>query len=66
MLYLPKLFVSLVQITSLPGITVKDVRKLCYNLPKIQEKRPSLSVFRQNDANEIANSEDPDQTAPRV
>ena len=41
-----------------------DARKLCCNLPKIQEKWPNLSVFRQKDANEIANSEDPDQTAP--
>ena len=42
-----------------------DARKLCCNLPKIQEKRPNLRVFRQKDANEIANSEDPDQTAPQ-
>ena len=41
-----------------------DVRKLCCNLPKIQTKRPNLRVFRQKDANGIANSEDPDQTAP--
>ena len=41
-----------------------DARKLCCNLPKIQTKRPKLRVFRQNDANGIANSEDPDQTAP--
>ena len=41
-----------------------DVRKLCCNLPKIQEKRPNLWVFRQKDATEIANSGDPDQTAP--
>ena len=43
-----------------------DARKLCCNLhlPKIQEKRPNLRIFRQNDANEIANSEDPDQIAP--
>ena len=34
------------------------------NLPKIQIKRPNLGVFRQKDANGIANSEDPDQTAP--
>ena len=34
------------------------------NLPKIQEKRPNLRVFRQKDANGITNSEDPDQTAP--
>ena len=39
-------------------------RKLCCNLPKIQTKRPNLWVFRQTDANGIANSEDPDQTAP--
>ena len=41
-----------------------DARKLCCNLPKIQTKRPKLGVFYQNDANGIANSEDPDQTAP--
>ena len=41
-----------------------DVRKLCCNLPKIQEKGPNLRVFRQKDAYEKANSEDPDQTAP--
>ena len=34
------------------------------HLPKIQRKRQNLSVFRQKDANGIANSEDPDQTAP--
>ena len=39
-------------------------RKLCCNLLKIQTKRPKLEVFYQNDANGIANSEDPDQTAP--
>ena len=42
-----------------------DARKLWCNLPKIQEKRPNLRVFRQKDANGIANSENPDQTAPR-
>ena len=41
-----------------------DNRNLCCNLPKIQTKSPNLRVFCQNDANEIANSEDPDQTAP--
>ena len=41
-----------------------DARKLCCNLPKIQEKRPNLRVFGQKDADGIANSEDPDQTAP--
>ena len=40
-----------------------DARKLCCNLPKIQTKRPDLRVFCQKDANGIANSEDPDQTA---
>ena len=40
------------------------IRKLCCNLPKIQTKSPKLYVFRQKDANGIANSEDPDQTAP--
>ena len=32
-----------------------DARKLCCKLPKIQEKRPKLWVFRQKDANGIAN-----------
>ena len=41
-----------------------DAGKLCCNLPKIQTKMPNLRVFRQKDANGIANSEDPDQTAP--
>ena len=41
-----------------------DARKLCCNLPKIQTKSPNFRVFRQKDANGIANSEDPDQTAP--
>ena len=42
-----------------------DARKLCCNLPKMQTKSPNLRVFCQKDANGIANSEDPDQTAPR-
>ena len=41
-----------------------DTRKLCCNLPKIQTKRQNLLIFRLKDANGIANSEDPDQTAP--
>ena len=41
-----------------------DAGKLCCNLPKIQSKWPNNKVFCQNDANGIANSEDPDKTAP--
>ena len=41
-----------------------DARKLCCNLPKFQTKRPNLRVLCLNDANGIASSEDPDQTAP--
>ena len=41
-----------------------DAGKVCCNLPKILTKVPNLRVFHQKDANEIANSEDPDQTAP--
>ena len=37
-----------------------DTRKLYCNLPKFQTKKPMLRVFCQNDANGIANSEDPD------
>ena len=40
-----------------------DAIKLCCNLSKNQTKRPNLRVFRQKDANRIANSVDPDQTA---
>ena len=40
-----------------------DARKLCCNLSKIQTKRPNLWVFCQNDANEIANSEDPGRSS---
>ena len=32
--------------------------------PKIQTKRLNLRVFHQKDVNGIANSADPDQTAP--
>ena len=60
-------------ITSRPGKILNyrkvprflDARKLCCNLPKFQTKRPDLRVFSQKDANGIANSENPDQTAPR-
>ena len=41
-----------------------DAKIFCCNLPKIQIKRPNFKVFHQKDANLIANSEDPDQTAP--
>ena len=41
-----------------------DARKLCCNLPKIQTKRPNLSIFFKKNSNGIVNSEDPDQTAP--
>ena len=41
-----------------------DTRKLCCNLPEIQTKRQNLRELSQKDANGIANSEDPDQTAP--
>ena len=41
-----------------------DAIKICRNLPKIHTKRPNLRVFCQKDSIRIANSEDPDQTAP--
>ena len=40
-----------------------DATNLCCYLPKIQTKKPNLTAFCQNDANGLANSEDPDQTA---
>ena len=41
-----------------------DAKKLDNNKPKIQTKRTNLRVFCRKDACGIANSEDPDQTAP--
>ena len=57
-----QLFGSNVMYRKVPKFS--DAKILCCNLPKIQIKRPDLSVFCQNYANGIANSEDPDQTAP--
>ena len=42
-----------------------EASNLFCNLPKNQTKSPNLTVFCRNDADEIANSEDLDQTAPR-
>ena len=41
-----------------------DTRNFCCNLPKIQTQRQNFRIFSQKDTNGIANSEDPDQTAP--
>ena len=41
-----------------------DAIKFRCNLLKIQRMRSNLKVFRQKDANGIANSVDPDQSAP--
>ena len=41
-----------------------DTKNYCCKLPKIQTKQPKLRLFCQNGAKGIANSEDPDQTAP--
>ena len=41
-----------------------DARKRCCNLPKIQTKMPNLMELHKKIANGIANSDDPDQTAP--
>ena len=41
-----------------------DTRKCCYNHPKTGKKRFYLRVMHPKDADSIANSEDPDQTAP--
>ena len=42
----------------------RDAKKLCCNLPKILTKSANIRVFSQKDVSGIANSEDPDQTAP--
>ena len=42
-----------------------DTRKLCCNHPKTGNKRFYHGVMHPKDANSIANSEDPDQTAPQ-
>ena len=62
-----KLFIWRTNKTSVDYCNVpkfSDARKLGCNLPKIQTKRPNLRSFRQKDENVIANSEEPDQTAP--
>ena len=41
-----------------------EARKFCCYLPKNQTKTPNLREFHQKGANGMANSEDPDQTAP--
>ena len=41
-----------------------DTKNLSEIYLKIQIKKPNLKVFHQNHAKEIANSENPDQTAP--
>ena len=43
---------------------ISDAKKLRCKLQKIQTKTPYLMEFRQKGANGVANSEDPDQTAP--
>ena len=43
---------------------VSDTKMICCKLHKIQTKRPNLREFCQKDVEGIANSEDPDQTAP--
>ena len=65
-----KQFVKIYQQTALAGTEYRKVpkfseaRKLCCNQPEIQTKKPNLCVFGQKDVNGIANSVDPDQTAP--
>ena len=41
-----------------------DTRKLCCNHPETGKKRFYHRVMHPKDADSIANSEDPDQTAP--
>ena len=55
--------ISIIDYRKVPKFS--DTKKLCCNLPKIQTNGVNLRVFRKKDANGIANSEDPDQTAPR-
>ena len=44
---------------------VSDTRKLCCNHPKTGKKRFYHRVMHPKDADIIANSKDPDQTAPQ-
>ena len=77
MLFLSYIIHNTIMITSLDGYPVKtvlvgypkvpkfsDAKNLCSNLAKIQTKRPNLMVLCQKSAHAIANSLDPDQTAP--
>ena len=59
-------FLSIVKVNVIRKVPkFSDGRKLCCNQSKIQTKRPNCRVLCQKDTNGIANSEDPDQTAPQ-
>ena len=59
----PPLPGSAVSTSKVPKFSTLENFNSC-NIPDIQTKGPKLWVFRRKDANGIANSEDPDQTAP--
>ena len=59
------------EVLVLPDLETFTIKFLNFRMPEnfaviyLQFKqRPKLKVFHQNDVNGIANSEDPDQTAP--
>ena len=54
--------VNLVRYRKVPKFS--DARNFAVLHLKFKQKRPNLKVFCQKHTNGIANSEDPDQTAP--
>ena len=61
--YIFKICVWIFQYKWIPAwVKAISVKFHCCNLPKIHTEKPNLRVFRQNGG--IANSEDPDRTAP--
>ena len=55
---------NFVKVRTLKFLNIRTPESVAVICLKFKAKRPNLRVFRQNDANGIANSEDPDQTAP--
>ena len=55
---------SISEINTVKFINFRTLENFAVIYLKFGQLRPNLRVFCQNDANEIAKSEDPDQTAP--
>ena len=55
---------SFIKIGTVKFLNFRTPKMFAVSYLKIKTKRPNLRLFCQNGANGIANSEDPDHTAP--